>query len=336
MNDDVVCEASALDVLAGAIRAGADVALPQLVDGGGRPTPSIAALPGAGALLREWAALPDRPVPGLAGRIHVEKWRRPDSAERVDAASAPVVAVRRALLDQHPLPEDYFLYWEESEWFFRLAEVGARVEYRPDAVGRAPGRPRRRAAREGATARPQRGAVRATDTGSTRRGGGVSGGHRVVDAARARRQRPRAAGAALVDGGHGTRRRSRCRGRRMARGRPLSVVLVDWLGRGGIAQTSEAWVDELDASGHDVCVVTRGEPRARTRRPSERPRRRRRGDPARRDRCAPCGRSRRRRDGPRAPPLVRRRPELRRPKTRGAVAPRGARCRGSRHRGGAR
>ena len=108
--------------------------LPQLVDDGGRPTPSIAALPGAGALLREWAALPDRPVPGLAGRIHVEKWRRPDSAERVDAASAPVVAVRRALLDQHPLPEDYFLYWEESEWFFRLAEVGARVEFRPDAV----------------------------------------------------------------------------------------------------------------------------------------------------------------------------------------------------------
>ena len=134
MNDDVGCEASALDVLAGAIRAGADVALPQLVDGGGRPMPSIAALPGAGALLREWAALPDRPVPGLAGRIHVEKWRRPDSAERVDAASAPLVAVRRALLEQHPLPEDYFLYWEESEWFFRLAEVGARVEYRPDAA----------------------------------------------------------------------------------------------------------------------------------------------------------------------------------------------------------
>lgn len=134
MNDDVVCDPSAVDVLAGAIRAGADVALPQLVDGGGRPTPSIAALPGVRALLREWVALPDRPVPGLVGRIRVEKWRRPESAERVDAASAPVVAVRRALLDAHPLPEDYFLYWEESEWFFRLAEVGARVEYRPDAV----------------------------------------------------------------------------------------------------------------------------------------------------------------------------------------------------------
>jgi glycosyltransferase involved in cell wall biosynthesis len=43
----------------------------------------------------------------------------------------------------------------------------------------------------------------------------------------------------------------------MARGHSVSVVLVDWLGRGGIAQTSEAWVSELDASGQEVCVVTR-------------------------------------------------------------------------------
>lgn len=37
----------------------------------------------------------------------------------------------------------------------------------------------------------------------------------------------------------------------------MSVVLVDWLGRGGIAQTSEAWVHELDTSGQELCVVTR-------------------------------------------------------------------------------
>lgn len=36
-----------------------------------------------------------------------------------------------------------------------------------------------------------------------------------------------------------------------------SVVLVDWLGRGGIAQTTEAWAIELVASGVDVIVVTR-------------------------------------------------------------------------------
>lgn len=39
----------------------------------------------------------------------------------------------------------------------------------------------------------------------------------------------------------------------------MSIVLVDWLGRGGIAQTSEAWAMELESSGHDVIVVTRAD-----------------------------------------------------------------------------
>lgn len=38
-----------------------------------------------------------------------------------------------------------------------------------------------------------------------------------------------------------------------------SVVLVDWLGRGGIAQTSESWAIELERAGHDVRVVTRSD-----------------------------------------------------------------------------
>jgi glycosyltransferase involved in cell wall biosynthesis len=37
----------------------------------------------------------------------------------------------------------------------------------------------------------------------------------------------------------------------------MSVVVVDWLGRGGIAQTSEAWAIELGRRGVDVEVVTR-------------------------------------------------------------------------------
>lgn len=35
------------------------------------------------------------------------------------------------------------------------------------------------------------------------------------------------------------------------------VLIVDWLGRGGIAQTTEAWALELMASGHAVTVVSR-------------------------------------------------------------------------------
>lgn len=37
----------------------------------------------------------------------------------------------------------------------------------------------------------------------------------------------------------------------------MSVVLVDWLGRGGIAQCTEAWAIELDRAGRHVTVVTR-------------------------------------------------------------------------------
>jgi glycosyltransferase involved in cell wall biosynthesis len=37
----------------------------------------------------------------------------------------------------------------------------------------------------------------------------------------------------------------------------MSVLLVDWLGRGGIAQCTEAWAIELDRLGEDVHVVTR-------------------------------------------------------------------------------
>jgi glycosyltransferase involved in cell wall biosynthesis len=35
------------------------------------------------------------------------------------------------------------------------------------------------------------------------------------------------------------------------------LVIVDWLGRGGIAQVSAAWTIELRAAGHEVTVVTR-------------------------------------------------------------------------------
>ena len=37
------------------------------------------------------------------------------------------------------------------------------------------------------------------------------------------------------------------------------ALLIDWLGRGGIAQTSESWVLELTMSGVDVRVVTRSD-----------------------------------------------------------------------------
>ncbi|MEO6469631.1 MAG: glycosyltransferase [Acidimicrobiia bacterium] len=37
----------------------------------------------------------------------------------------------------------------------------------------------------------------------------------------------------------------------------MSAVVVDWLGRGGIAQTTPAWTDALNRGGHESVVVTR-------------------------------------------------------------------------------
>jgi GT2 family glycosyltransferase len=135
MNDDVVTSSADVLRLVDALEHGADVAVPRVEDAEGRTVRTIAAVPTPSSLAREWMLLPDAPVRGLR-TLGVEKWRAPDAPERISAASALLVAAPRTLLLQQPLPEDYFLYWEESEWFWRLEHAGARVEYRPESVCR--------------------------------------------------------------------------------------------------------------------------------------------------------------------------------------------------------
>jgi GT2 family glycosyltransferase len=133
MNDDAEIGAESLLALVAPIAAGdADVTVPQVVDTHGEVERTIAAIPTPTALAREWMLLPDRPIPALDGRAVVEKWRLPTEPERVDAAAAVAVAVRRSTVVRTPLPEDYFLYWEESEWFWRLRELDLVVQYRPE------------------------------------------------------------------------------------------------------------------------------------------------------------------------------------------------------------
>jgi GT2 family glycosyltransferase len=136
MNDDATLGPADLRALTDAVVAGADVAVPRVVDSDGRVERTIAALPTPTALAREWLLLPDAPVGTLGRHLRVEKWRLPTRPERVDAAAAVAVAARRSLVVSEPMPEDYFLYWEESEWFWNLRERGARVEYRPEATCR--------------------------------------------------------------------------------------------------------------------------------------------------------------------------------------------------------
>ena len=136
LNDDAVMDADAVLELARPILAGdADVTVPLVLDPDGHVERTIAAIPTPSTLALEWMLLPDRPLEILDSWA-VEKWRLPTVPERIDAAAAVAVAARRCTLERIPLPEQYFLYWEESEWFWRLRELGQVVQYRPDVVCR--------------------------------------------------------------------------------------------------------------------------------------------------------------------------------------------------------
>ncbi|MDP1819642.1 MAG: glycosyltransferase [Acidimicrobiales bacterium] len=129
-NDDLRFEAGALDALVDVVHRTGDVVVPQMIDRAGAVEPTIAALATPGRLLLEWALLPDAPVRWLP-RSLAAKWRRPAELEKVPAAMAAVVAARADLLHSFPLPECYFLYWEEQEWFWLLRDAGVSVWYEP-------------------------------------------------------------------------------------------------------------------------------------------------------------------------------------------------------------
>jgi GT2 family glycosyltransferase len=134
-NDDVSLDVDAVERLAAVVRGGTgDAALPRVVGRDGHDTGTALAPPTPDRLLVEWALLPDRPLPVLRNHLAIEKWRRPEHTERVRAGTAAVVAVRADLLRDAPLPEEYFLYWEEVEWFWRLQELGAYVVLVPEVT----------------------------------------------------------------------------------------------------------------------------------------------------------------------------------------------------------
>lgn len=133
-NDDLSCSADAVVALARRSTESGGVAVPRVNDRGGRPVRTVQATLNLRSLVVEWLLLPDAPPRVLAGRVRVEKWRTPSAPERIEAASAVMVAVPAWLLREEPLPERYGMYFEESEWFVRLARREVPVEYRPEIV----------------------------------------------------------------------------------------------------------------------------------------------------------------------------------------------------------
>lgn len=132
-NDDISAKASAILALADLVASGrCDVAVPRIEDDLGRFEPTIRGRLGLLSLLLEQVLLPDRPPRMFAHHTIVAKWREPPTPTTIEAASAVIAAVGRELLIAQPLPECYFMYWEEIEWFERLRRRGATVEFRPE------------------------------------------------------------------------------------------------------------------------------------------------------------------------------------------------------------
>lgn len=133
-SDDVEVDPDSLRALVRTITDGTtDVAVPQIQNLAGNPESSVRALPTPSRLLLEWALTTDRRA---AATSRIQKWRRPATMERVDAFDAALIAVRTVVLRRHPLPEDYFLYWEELDWCYRLHQAGCRSVLVPSATVR--------------------------------------------------------------------------------------------------------------------------------------------------------------------------------------------------------
>lgn len=102
---------------------GADVSVPRQVSPEGVPLLSVHPLPTPAAFVRRWvlARESSSPAPGslLSGSL---------------SANGAAVIAHRSVLERHPLPEEYFMYWEETAWFWRLADAGVTVGVHPSVV----------------------------------------------------------------------------------------------------------------------------------------------------------------------------------------------------------
>lgn len=132
-NDDVRFLGDAIRMLADVAESRHGVVAPAIVGSDGAEQLTIAANVSLRSLVLEWMVLPDRPPSWWRGSA-VQKWRRPADLEAVPGVAAAVVVAARSLFVEHPMPEQYFMYWEEREWFTELARRGEVVWYQPRAV----------------------------------------------------------------------------------------------------------------------------------------------------------------------------------------------------------
>lgn len=132
-NDDVVLAPHAAERLVAWVADHGGVVGPRVCREDGSEQRTIAPLVSLGSLLWETALLPDAPLPLLDRWLGPAKWLRPSVPTVVPSVSGCTFACDRAVLVDYPLPEEYFMYWEERDWFTRLHHASVEVWYLPDA-----------------------------------------------------------------------------------------------------------------------------------------------------------------------------------------------------------
>jgi len=137
LNPDAIIRPGGLDVLIDCMLAHADAWAvgPAMLNGDGTPQRTGVRFPNTWNLLVESLFL-DRVFPQsrLFGS-HKELYEDPTRVRPVDYLQGACLMVRHEAIERVGLlDEDFFMYFEETDWCYRMSRAGGRVYYCPTAV----------------------------------------------------------------------------------------------------------------------------------------------------------------------------------------------------------
>jgi GT2 family glycosyltransferase len=135
LNPDTVVRPGALEGLVGFMDSHQEcwAAGPALFNGDGSPQRTGVRFPSIWNMIVESLFL-DRVFPRsrIFGR-HRELYEDPATARPVDFVQGSCMIVRREVIDTiGGLDEDFFMYFEETDWCYRMKQAGGNVYYTPD------------------------------------------------------------------------------------------------------------------------------------------------------------------------------------------------------------
>jgi len=137
LNPDTIVHAHALDDLAAFLDANPGVAAcgPKLLNEDGSVQGSVRRFPTFGAALYSHTVCR---LLGLFRRQHRQYMMKDFSFDRqadIDQLMGAAMMVRRSVVDEvGPLDADFFMYYEDVDWCYRIKQAGWRIVFVPEAV----------------------------------------------------------------------------------------------------------------------------------------------------------------------------------------------------------